>query len=164
MASRTIVGVISDTHGLLRPEALAALAGSDLIIHAGDIGSPDILPALARIAPVHAVRGNIDTQSWAADIPSTEVITVGEVQLYVLHDVSQLDLKPAAAGFAAVISGHSHIAEQEMSGGVLYFNPGSAGPRRFKLPISLGRITVHGTELRAEIVRLDAPPSSVPVI
>lgn len=154
MHGETIVGVISDTHGLLRPEAVAALAGSDLIVHAGDIGSPDILPALSRIAPVHAVRGNIDTQSWAATIPLIEVVSAGELLLYVLHDVKQLDLDPRVAGFAAVISGHSHAPRQENHAGVLYFNPGSAGPRRFNLPISLGRLRINRADVTGELITL----------
>ena len=154
MDGETIVGVISDTHGLLRPEATAALAGSDLIIHAGDIGSPDILPALGRIAPVHAVRGNIDRQAWAAVIPGVEVVSAGEQVLYVLHDLSQLDLDPRAAGFAAVICGHSHVPRQETRAGVLYFNPGSAGPRRFKLPISVGRLIVKNGHVTGEWITL----------
>jgi putative phosphoesterase len=143
MASRVhTVGVISDTHGLLRPEAVAALAGVERIVHAGDIGSPDVLAALGRLAPVTAVRGNNDRGDWAAGIAATEVVEVGGVSLYVLHDLHQLDLDPRAAGFVAVIAGHSHQPRQEERDGVLYFNPGSAGPRRFRLPISLGRLTI----------------------
>jgi len=148
------VGVISDTHGLLRPEAVAALAGVDRIVHAGDIGSPDILAALERIAPVAAVRGNNDRERWAAAIPETEVVEVGGVSLYVLHDLHELDLDPRAAGFAAVIAGHSHQPRLQERDGVLYLNPGSAGPRRFKLPISLARLTVAGPRVRAELVTL----------
>ncbi len=150
-----LVGVISDTHGLLRQEAVAALQDSDLIIHAGDIGSPEILPALQRIAPVHAVRGNVDTAAWARDLPETTVVEAGEVLIYVLHDVNTLDLKPKSAGFAAVISGHSHRPAEEWRDGVLYFNPGSAGPRRFRLPVSVGRIRVNGLKLRAELITLN---------
>jgi len=143
MASRVhTVGVISDTHGLLRPEAVAALAGVERIVHAGDIGSPDVLAALGRLAPVTAVRGNNDRGDWAAGIADTEVVEVGGVSLYVLHDLHELDLDPRAAGFVAVIAGHSHQPRQEERDGVLYFNPGSAGPRRFRLPISLGRLTI----------------------
>lgn len=148
------VGVISDTHGLLRPEAVAALAGVDRIVHAGDIGSPDVLAALERIAPVAAVRGNNDRERWAAAIPETEVVEVGGVSLYVLHDLHELDLDPRAAGFAAVIAGHSHQPRLQEREGVLYLNPGSAGPRRFKLPISLARLTVAGPRVRAELVTL----------
>jgi uncharacterized protein len=156
MAARVhTVGVISDTHGLLRPEALAALAGVERIVHAGDIGAPEVLAALGRIAPVTAVRGNNDRDRWAADIPETDVLEIGDVSLYVLHDLHELDLDPRAAGFAAVIAGHSHQPRMEEREGVLYLNPGSAGPRRFKLPISLARLTVTGPRLRAELVTLD---------
>jgi putative phosphoesterase len=156
MATRVhTVGVISDTHGLLRPEALAALAGVERIVHAGDIGAPDVLEALSRIAPVTAVRGNNDRDGWAADIPETDVLEIGGVSLYVLHDLHELDLDPRAAGFAAVIAGHSHQPRMDERDGVLYLNPGSAGPRRFKLPISLARLTVTGPRLRAELVTLD---------
>lgn len=148
------VGVISDTHGLLRPEAVAALAGVERIVHAGDIGSPDVLAALERIAPVAAVRGNNDRAAWAAGLPATEVVEVGDVSLYVLHDLHELDLDPGAAGFAAVIAGHSHQPRLEERAGVLYLNPGSAGPRRFKLPISLARLTVAGPRVQATLVTL----------
>ena len=151
------LGVISDTHGLVRPEALAALAGVERIVHAGDIGAPDVLDALGRIAPVTAVRGNNDRERWAADIPETDVLEIGDVSLSVLHDLHELDLDPRAAGFAAVIAGHSHQPRMEERDGVLYLNPGSAGPRRFKLPISLARLTVTGGHLRAELVTLDIP-------
>jgi uncharacterized protein len=156
------VGVISDTHGLLRPEALAALAGVERIVHAGDIGAPDVLEALGRIAPVAAVRGNNDRERWAADIPETDVVEIGDVSLYVLHDLHELDLDPRAAGFAAVIAGHSHQPRMDERDGVLYLNPGSAGPRRFKLPISLARLTVTGPRLRAELVTLDIPAVKKP--
>lgn len=148
------VGVISDTHGLLRPEAVAALQGVDRIVHAGDIGSPDVLQALARIAPVTAVRGNNDREAWAREIPETEAIEVEGAWLYVLHDLGELDLDPRAAGFAAVISGHSHRPKQEERDGVLYFNPGSAGPRRFRLPVTVGRLTVEGARVAGEIAQL----------
>lgn len=149
----TIVGVISDTHGLVRPEALDALRGSHLILHAGDMGSLAVLDSLATIAPVVAVRGNVDG-SWANDIPATTVVEVGGISLYMLHNLRELDLKPEAAGFAAVISGHSHKPHQERKNGVLYFNPGSAGPRRFTLPISLGRLTIADKNVQSEIVTL----------
>lgn len=152
--SRIDIGVISDTHGLLRPEAVEALRGSDFIIHAGDIGNPSILGKLGELAPVTAVRGNVDREKWARKIPETTVLEVAGVSIYLLHDLHQLDLKPEAAGFAAVISGHSHVPKQETKNGVLYFNPGSAGPRRFKLPVSVGRIVVQGSDLRAEIIEL----------
>jgi putative phosphoesterase len=140
---------------LLRPEALAALRGSERIIHAGDVGSPEILETLAAIAPVTVVRGNVDTGAWARKLPETDVLEVSGVSIYVLHDLAQLDLKPEAAGFQVVISGHSHVPKQETRGGVLYFNPGSAGPRRFKLPVSVGRLVLKGGSVRGEIVRLD---------
>ncbi len=150
----TLIGVISDTHGLLRPEALDALAGSELVIHAGDIGSPDILPALRRLAPVEAVRGNVDIEPWAETIPTIAVVEVQGHSIYVLHDVEQLDLNPRVAGFAAVISGHSHVPSRKLRNGVLYFNPGSAGPKRFKLPVSVGRLWVSAKGIRVEIVEL----------
>ena len=129
-----LVGVISDTHGLLRPEAVATLQGSDYIIHAGDVGDPAILKRLKEIAPVTAVRGNVDRGSWAKKILETNVLEINGLSIYVLHDLNQLDLNPEAAGFSAVVSGHSHMPKQETKNGVLYFNPGSAGPKRFKLP------------------------------
>jgi putative phosphoesterase len=149
------IGIISDTHGLLRPEALAALRGSDFIIHAGDIGDEEILKKLEKIAPVTAVRGNIDKAGWARKLPPATVLEVGGVSIYVLHNVEDLDLKPEAAQFAAVIYGHSHIAKQENRNGVLHFNPGSAGSKRFRLPVSLGRLKVKGGKITAEIVQLD---------
>jgi uncharacterized protein len=156
MASRVhTLGVISDTHGLLRPEAVAALTGVERIVHAGDIGDPEILRELARLAPVSAVRGNNDRGGWARDIPETEVVEVGGVALYVLHDVHELDLDPRAAGFAAVIAGHSHQPRQEERDGVLYFNPGSAGPRRFRLPVSVGRLTVAHGRVQGALVTLE---------
>ncbi len=148
------IGVISDTHGLLRPEALAALRGSDYIIHAGDIGDPDILKKLAEVAPVTAVRGNVDRETWARKIPATDVLEVGGVSMYVLHNLQDLDLKPEAAGFAVVVYGHSHVPKQETKNGVLYFNPGSAGPRRFRLPVTIGRLKVQGGRVSGEIVEI----------
>jgi putative phosphoesterase len=148
------IGVISDTHGLLRPEAVAALQGSDFIIHAGDIGRPEILKNLEKIAPVTAVRGNIDRSSWARKLPASNVLEVGGVSIYVLHDVQRLDLKPEASGFSAVIFGHSHITKQEVKDGVLYFNPGSAGPPRFRLPVSVGKLVVDGAGVTGEIIEL----------
>ncbi len=147
-----ILGVISDTHGLLRPEVVEALRGSDLILHAGEIGAREILDALSRIAPVTAVRGNVDTASWARKLPSTEVVEVGGVSLYLLHDLARIDLKPEAAGFRAVVYGHSHQPKVEEKAGVLYFNPGSAGPRRFKLPVSLGRLRVANGKVEGELL------------
>ena len=139
---------------MLRPEALKALRGSQQIIHGGDVGDPEILDQLATIAPVTAVRGNVDKAAWARKLPETEVVEVGGICIYVLHDLAQLDLKPEAAGFKAVIYGHSHVPKQEMRDGVLYFNPGSAGPRRFKLPVCVGRLIVDGKRVRGEIVPL----------
>ena len=147
-----LVGVISDTHGLLRPDAVEALRGSQHIIHAGDVGDPAILQQLAAIAPVTAIRGNVDKEPWAKKLPATEVVERGGISIYVLHDIAKLDLKPQAAGFQVVIYGHSHIPKQETRDGVLYFNPGSAGPRRFKLPVTVGKLVVNGGKVRAEIV------------
>ena len=138
------LGVISDTHGLLRPEAVEALRGSDVIVHAGDIGSPDVLRELEKIAPVIAVRGNNDREPWAKDLPLSEAFEAGRASIYVLHDVNELDLDPRVAGFSVVIAGHSHQPRCEERDGVLFFNPGSAGPRRFKLPISVGKILIDG--------------------
>ena len=151
----TIVGLISDTHGLVRPEALAALDGSEYIIHAGDIGRPEVIEALQAIAPTFAVRGNIDTQDWAAALPLTEVVEVGAVSFWVLHEIAHLELDPAAAGFAAVVFGHSHQPSIETKDGVLYVNPGSAGPRRFKLPVTVARARVSGRRIQAEILELN---------
>jgi uncharacterized protein len=157
MASRVhTVGVISDTHGLLRPEAVAALTGVERIIHAGDIGERAVLDALGRLAPVSAVRGNNDRGGWTRHIPETEVVEVGGVALYVLHDLHELDLDPRAAGFAAVIAGHSHQPRQEERDGVLYFNPGSAGPRRFRLPVSLGRLTIERGRVTGRLTTLES--------
>ena len=150
--------MISDTHGLLRPEALAALAGVERILHTGDIGAREVLAGLEWVAPVTAVRGNNDRDAWAAEIPETEVVEVGGVALYVLHDLHALDLDPRAAGFAAVIAGHSHQPRLDERDGVVYLNPGSAGPRRFKLPISLARLTVTGPRVRAELITLQIGP------
>jgi putative phosphoesterase len=149
------VGVISDTHGLLRPEAVAALRGSDYIIHAGDIGDPAILDHLGEIAPLTAVRGNVDRETWARKIPETNALELEEVSVYVLHILDELNLKPEAAGFAAVIYGHSHVPKQEIKDGVLYFNPGSAGPKRFDLPVSVGKLFVEDQEIGSEVITLD---------
>lgn len=148
------MGVISDTHGVLRQEALDALRGSGLIVHAGDIGSPDVLTRLRQIAPTHAVRGNNDRDAWGMKLPLTEVVAVGGQHLYLLHDIADLDVDPAAAGFAAVIYGHSHKPSIEWRDGVLYLNPGSAGPRRFKLPIAAARLTVSDRGLEPELIEL----------
>lgn len=149
-----LVGVISDTHGLLRPEAVGALQGSDYIIHAGDVGDPVILANLSKIAPVTAVRGNVDREKWARDLPTANILQLGEVAIYVLHNIEELDLDPRSAGFAAVIFGHSHEPEQEMRGGILFFNPGAAGPRRFTLPLTLGRLRVANGKISGEILNL----------
>jgi putative phosphoesterase len=150
-----LIGIISDTHGLMRPEALKALAGADLILHAGDIGRPAVLDALRTIAPVIAVRGNNDREAWAEAFAETENIKIGEVNLYLLHALQELALDPAASGFHIVVSGHSHRPSSERrEDGVLYLNPGSAGPRRFKLPVSVARLTVRGKSCRAHIVEL----------
>jgi uncharacterized protein len=155
-----LLGVISDTHGLVRPQALAALAGVDHIVHAGDIGGPDVLTALRALAPVTAVRGNNDRQPWADAIHERETITLAGVSIHVLHDVKELELDPVTSGVHAVIAGHSHRPRIERRHGVLFLNPGSAGPRRFTLPVSVARLRVDDGRLEAEIVELDvAPPA-----
>jgi putative phosphoesterase len=148
------VGLISDTHGLMRDQALAALRGSDLIVHAGDVGTAAVLEALRALAPVVAVRGNVDKGSWASGLPSTAVAQAGAASIYVLHDIHELDLDPVAAGFHMVVSGHSHKAGQTERGGVLYINPGSAGPRRFNLPLTLARLDMSVKPWKAEFVDL----------
>jgi putative phosphoesterase len=155
----TSIGIISDTHGLMRPEALAALAGVSHIVHAGDIGSAQILTLLRTIAPVTAVRGNNDNGAWASEIAETEVLEIDGKSIYVLHDLAELDLNPEAAGFRVVVTGHSHKPAISQKGAVLYVNPGSAGPRRFKLPISVATLEINGSDVRAEIheLRLEAP-------
>jgi len=149
-----LIGVISDTHGLLRPEAVHALQGSELILHAGDVGDSKILDQLRAIAPVVAVRGNIDHGDWAMKLPEYELVERKGVSIYVLHDLNQLDLDPEAAGVQAVISGHSHKPAVRTEKGVLYLNPGSAGPRRFKLPVTVARLHVSDGKLTAEHVSL----------
>jgi uncharacterized protein len=148
------LGIISDTHGLLRPEAMKALAGVSLIIHAGDIDTPEVLDALCAIAPVVAVRGNNDKGSWAQALSETEVVEVGGVALYVLHDVKALDLDPVAAGFQAVVSGHSHRPGLVTRQDVLFLNPGSAGPRRFTLPVSVARLRICGASIEPQLIEL----------
>lgn len=148
------VGVISDTHGLLRPEAVAFLQGSDRIVHAGDVGAPGILDELSTIAPVTAVRGNVDTAPWAAALAETDVLEIDGVRIYVLHDLAQLAIQPAASRIQVVVSGHSHKPVAERRGGVLYLNPGSAGPRRFKLPISIAELTIRDGTVDARLVEL----------
>ena len=152
--ARTRIGLIADTHGLLRPEAVAALRGSDLIIHAGDIGDPAILERLSQIAPVTAVRGNNDKGAWAAPLPRTDLIRAAASFIYVIHDLAELDLDPAAAGCSAVVSGHSHRPTQEWRDGVLFINPGSAGPRRFSLPVALGCLLVSAEEIEGGLLEL----------
>ncbi len=154
LSSETTIGVISDTHGLLREEASVVLRDSDLIIHAGDIGKPEVLEGLREIASVVAVRGNNDKGGWASTLRDNEVVEVAGLFLYVLHDLAALDLDPAAAGFKAVIAGHSHRPKVEKRAGVVYVNPGSAGPRRFKLPVSLARVRIRVHEVEAEIIEL----------
>ena len=153
------IGVISDTHGLLRWEAEAALATVDHIIHAGDIGAPEIIERLRRIAPVTAVRGNNDKDAWAHPLPETAFVDIGGQRLYVLHDIAQLDVDPVAAGYAAIIAGHSHKPAISHKDGVLFLNPGSAGPRRFSLPVAVAKLFVGDGPLRAEIcpLRITAP-------
>lgn len=148
------VGVISDTHGLLRPEAARALEGSDYIVHAGDIGAVEILEALRDIAPVTAVRGNNDTGTWARDLPESAVLVAGDISMYVLHDANALRLDPAACGHRVVIAGHSHRPHVIERDGVLFVNPGSAGPRRFSLPIAVAHLDVDASKVRAQIVLL----------
>jgi len=153
-AAPTRIGLIADTHGLLRPEAMEALHGSDRIIHAGDIGDPAILERLSQIAPVTAVRGNNDKGGWAATLPRTDLVRVGRAFIYVIHDLAELDLDPAAAGCSAVVSGHSHRPRQEWRDGVHNINPGSAGPRRFSLPVALGCLLVSAGGVEAELIEL----------
>lgn len=155
-AGGTKVGVIADTHGVLRPQAREALAGCELIIHAGDVGSLDVLRELETVAPVVAVRGNVDVQPWASEFPESRVVEVGNVRVYVLHDLERLDLDPAAAGFAAVVSGHTHHAVIEERDGVLFVNPGSAGPRRFHHPITVAILRVGERGASADLVELRA--------
>jgi putative phosphoesterase len=146
--------VISDTHGLVRGQALAALAGCELILHAGDVGTPEVLERLREIAPVRAVRGNNDRGDWAHSLPLNDVIEIGAHHVYLLHDIAELEIDPAAAKMAAVITGHSHKPSAQVWDGVLYLNPGSAGPRRFKLPIAIARLRVSRTGIEHEIIEL----------
>ena len=155
MKNPILIGVISDTHGLLRPEAVRAMRGSDHIIHTGDVGALGIVDELSALAPVTAVRGNIDRGGgWAQKLPEDAVFEIAGISIYVLHDLAQLDLKPKAAGFAVVVSGHSHVPKQERREGVLYFNPGSAGPRRFKLPVCIGKLILENGRVQGEIMLL----------
>jgi uncharacterized protein len=154
MPNFTFVGLISDTHGLLREEARRALQRSDLIIHAGDVGNPEILQALKTLAPVVYVRGNVDTESWASGWPATAVVEAGPASIYVLHDLQNLDLDPAAAGFQIVVSGHSHKPSRTERDGDLYLNPGSAGPRRFHLPVTVARVDLGRTPWNVDFIDL----------
>ena len=148
------LGVVSDTHGLLRPEVIPALAGVDQILHLGDVGKHSILESLAKVAPVHAIRGNIDRTGPCSRLPETDVLFFEEHYLYLLHDLGTLRLDPAAARFSAVLYGHSHQPHIEKRKGVLYFNPGSCGPRRFELPVTLGILEISNGGLRPEILHL----------
>lgn len=151
------MGVIADTHGLVRPEALMALQGSELIIHAGDIGSRKVLDELRRLAPVVAVRGNIDKGPWAEALPQTETVEIAGAAIYVLHDLNELEFAPAAARFGAIISGHSHQPSLRRSQGILLLNPGSAGPRRFKLPVSVALLFIREGRIEARLLSLEIP-------
>ena len=153
-ASRHLIGLISDTHGLIRPEALNALRKSDLIIHSGDIGHPDVLDALRSLAPVRAIRGNNDRGAWASGLPTSDRVEIGSHAIYVLHNINDLDLDPASAGFTAVLSGHSHKPAIDRRGGVLFVNPGSAGPRRFTLPVTVATLILRDDGCDATIVPL----------
>ena len=148
------IGIISDTHGLLRPEAIKQLAGADHIIHAGDIGSPEVIEGLRRIAPTTAIRGNVDTGEWAKDYPDTELVVLGRRTFYVLHNLKEIKLDPRASGFDVVISGHSHRPKFETKNGVLYVNPGSAGPRRFKLPIAVATVALTDRSILPRISKI----------
>ena len=150
-----VIGVISDTHGLLRPEALAALRGVDRILHAGDVGELEILDALRKVAPVTAVRGNVDHGAVGATLRETEVIEIEGISIYMLHEIQKLDLRPEAAGFRVVVCGHSHRPLIEEKKGVVYFNPGSAGPRRFRLPVSVGKLVLDRGLVHAEVMELE---------
>jgi uncharacterized protein len=149
-----LIGIISDTHGLVRPEALGVLRGVEMILHAGDVGKPEVLDALNEIAPVVAVRGNNDKGEWAQSLRETEVVEIGDVSIYMLHDLKEIEISPLGAGFRVVVSGHSHKPSVSEERGVLYVNPGSAGPRRFKLPVTLAHLHVHGEKVQAKIIEL----------
>ncbi len=149
-----LVGLISDTHGLLRPEVYKVFRNAELIIHAGDVGSDEVIRNLRAIAPVRAVRGNMDRGSWAGGLPFTDAVQVGDVLLYVIHDVHELDLDPVSAGIDAVIAGHSHRPSVESRGGTIFINPGSAGPRRFTLPVTVALLRIQGKSLKAELIEL----------
>jgi putative phosphoesterase len=159
IAARHHVGVISDTHGLIRPEALKALRNSELIVHCGDIGNAQVLDALQALAPVRAIRGNNDKGRWSRSLPASDVVVIGGKTIYLLHNLSELDFDPEAAGFSAVICGHSHRPRIEKRGKVLFLNPGSAGPRRFRLPITVARLALGRDRCAATIVELEPGPS-----
>jgi putative phosphoesterase len=152
--TRKSIGIISDTHGVVRPQAIEALEGVEMILHAGDVGSQQVLDTLNEIAPVVAVRGNNDKGEWAESLPDWEVVEVGDVSIYMLHDVKEIDISPSGAGFQVVVSGHSHKPLIEEQRGVLYVNPGSAGPRRFSLPVSVAHLRVNGGKVQAKIIEL----------
>ena len=153
-ATPKLIGIISDTHGLVRPQAIEALKGVEMILHAGDVGNQEVLDTLNEIAPVVAVRGNNDKGDWAESLPDWEVVEVGDVSIYMLHDVKEIDISPSGGGFQVVVSGHSHQPSVEERRGVLYVNPGSAGPRRFTLPVSLAHLHVNGANIQAKIIEL----------
>lgn len=153
-AAGKLIGIISDTHGLVRAEALKALNGVEMILHAGDIGNQEVLDTLTKIAPVVAVRGNNDKGEWAQSLPDAEVVEAGDVWIYMLHDVKEIDISPSGGGFRVVVSGHSHKPSVTEERGVLYVNPGSAGPRRFTLPVSVAHLRVRGDKVQAKIVEL----------
>jgi putative phosphoesterase len=153
--NQKLIGVISDTHGLMRPQALRALASADLIIHAGDIGNPEVIAALRSIDQVIAIRGNNDRGPWARKFPATAVVETGGIKIFVVHDLKEMALDPKAAGFRVVISGHSHSPSMTERDGVLFLNPGSAGPRRFKLPVSVAQLRVTGSRVDARILKLN---------
>jgi uncharacterized protein len=157
-----MLGLISDTHGLLREEAVHALRGSDLILHAGDVGAPEILESLKSVAPVIAVRGNVDTDQWGQTLPLTEVIQIGSVMIYMIHILQDLDINPGAAGFHIVVNGHSHKPGQTEKDGVLYINPGSAGPRRFYLPVTVARLDLDVRPWKVEFIDLEGTKSMRP--
>lgn len=151
---KQIVGLISDTHGLIRPEALDALEGVDLIVHAGDIGKPEVLKALEAVAPVAAIRGNNDTGAWAKRLPETKLLNVADTKLYIIHNVKELACDPVKRGFQVIISGHSHKPSISTRDGILFVNPGSAGPRRFRLPIGVGKLFIRRKKIEAELIEL----------
>jgi putative phosphoesterase len=149
-----VIGLISDTHGLIRREALEALQGVDLIIHAGDIGKPEVIVALKAIAPVAAIKGNIDSGAWAKLLPDTKLVKSGNTRLFIIHNVRELDCDPVARGYQVVVSGHSHKPSVSTRDGILFVNPGSAGPRRFKLPVAVGKLFIQNKYVNAEIIEL----------